>query len=242
MHTNYSYRSLQSPSDLGHYPTILCLVLALSESACLGLPQAPVSHNPATSQATNPTTALSVMPRIGLEPPTFNKISRGNANSIPRKICNKKCDCQPPTFHHNPNTIFCNCQDTPHRVLHLDDDRAFTLGIMINIARRQMSSEQIKELQKNLKKDRENLRKVALVLRKKNKSQEEVAAILGVPRTTLEGWEQGQITTIDESVIGCNPPDLRIKVPKKEYETIYQRVEDIRAYGLASMLSLSLDC
>jgi DNA-binding XRE family transcriptional regulator len=105
-----------------------------------------------------------------------------------------------------------------------------------------MSSEQIKELQKNLKKDRENLRKVALVLRKKNKSQEEVAAILGVPRTTLEGWEQGQITTIDESVIGCNPPDLRIKVPKKEYETIYQRVEDIRAYGLASMLSLSLDC
>jgi len=45
-----------------------------------------------------------------------------------------------------------------------------------------------------------------------------VAGILGVPRTTVEGWEakQKKKTSNDESVNTCNPPDLRIKVPKKE--------------------------
>ena len=39
--------------------------------------------------------------------------------------------------------------------------------------------------------------------------------MVGVPRTTLEGWENN--TSIDESVITCTPLDLRIKVGKAEH-------------------------
>lgn len=111
----------------------------------------------------------------------------------------------------------------PYNTLDIDNETALALGVTINIARRQMSPEQIKELQKRLKKDRAKLRKLALKLRKTHKTQEEVAAIVGVPRTTLEGWEQG--VSIDESVITYALPDVRIKVPKDEYQTIYKRVK-----------------
>jgi len=110
-----------------------------------------------------------------------------------------------------------------YTIVDLDEETAFTLGVTINIARRQMSPEQIKELQKRLKKDMETPRKVALALRKKGKSQEEVAAMLGVDQSTISDWEKGM--PIMESHIGYNPLDLKVKVPKKEYEVIYQRVE-----------------
>lgn len=109
------------------------------------------------------------------------------------------------------------------KTLDLDDKTALSLGITINIARRQMSPEQIKELQKNLKKDREIQKKVALALRKKGKSQEKVAAIVGVDQSIISDWEKG--IPIMDSHIGYNPLDLKVKIPKKEYEVIYQRVE-----------------
>ncbi|GAI21321.1 unnamed protein product, partial [marine sediment metagenome] len=42
--------------------------------------------------------------------------------------------------------------------------------------------------------------------------------MVGVPRTTLEGWENN--TSIDESVITCTPLDLRIKVGKADHPDI----------------------
>lgn len=108
-------------------------------------------------------------------------------------------------------------------ILNIDEESAFSLGIALNLARRQMSPEQINDLQSKLKKEKERQKKVALELRHAGKSQEEVAAILGVSQQTLSDWEQN----IPNTEIGNenNPPDLRITIPKSEYPKIYERVE-----------------
>jgi site-specific DNA-methyltransferase (adenine-specific) len=104
--------------------------------------------------------------------------------------------------------------DTPYTCLNLDERSAFLLGLAINVSRRQMSPDQIKEL-------RQRQKKIALELRKIGKSQEEVAAIVGVTQQTIDKWEGGNITT------GCNisTPDLRIKVAKADHQNIYRRVK-----------------
>jgi len=104
--------------------------------------------------------------------------------------------------------------DKLYDILNLDDDTAFLLGLAMNSARRQMSLEQIKEIRKKQK-------EIALALRKNERmSQEKVAGILGVAQQTIDLWEGTSITTTGNT---CNPPDLRIKVPKKEKEKIAQR-------------------
>ena len=113
-----------------------------------------------------------------------------------------------------------------HTIVDLDEETALALGVTINIARRQMSPEQIRELQKRLKQDREQQKKVALALRRASKSQEEAAAAVGVDQTTVAKWEQG-ISDVNFHIT-YTPPDLRIKMPKKEYETIYERVKAVK--------------
>ena len=96
----------------------------------------------------------------------------------------------------------------------LDEDEAFLLGIKLNIGRRQLSPEQIREL-------REKQKKAALELRKRGMTQEEVARIAGVPRQTISYWERN----VSNASIGnaYTSPDLRIKVPADEYTKIYER-------------------
>jgi len=98
--------------------------------------------------------------------------------------------------------------------LDLDEDETFLLGIKLNIERRQLSPEQLREL-------REKQKNLALKLRKQGKTQEEVAKIVGVPRQTISYWERN----INNANIGnaYNPPDLRIKIPDKECPNIYER-------------------
>jgi site-specific DNA-methyltransferase (adenine-specific) len=115
-------------------------------------------------------------------------------------------------------------KEPPKEVLSLDDETAFLLGITLNIARRQMTPEQIRELQNKLKKDREMQKKVALELRSKGKTQEEVAAIIGVTQQTISNWENGEDMTITKFCNGHNPRDLRIKLTPKQKEEIIQRV------------------
>lgn len=109
--------------------------------------------------------------------------------------------------------------DAPYDILNLDDETAFLLGLAMNVARRQMSPDQIKELRKKQK-------KMALELRNTGMSQEKVAGILGVPEGTIAWWEAE--VKKDISILGTKdtytPPDLRIKVAKKEKQKIAERV------------------
>lgn len=112
----------------------------------------------------------------------------------------------------------------PFKILDgIDEETAFSLGIALNLARRQMSPEQIKDLQERLKQEKERQKKVALELRHAGKSQVEVAAILGVDQSTISDWQQG-IPIMDSHIMN-NLPDLRISIPKTEYPKIYERVE-----------------
>ena len=104
--------------------------------------------------------------------------------------------------------------DAPYATLNLDDNTAFLLGLAMNIARRQMSTDQIKELRKRQK-------KIALELRRNGMSQEKAAGILGVARQTIDLWEGISIATDSNAYI----PDLRTKVSKQGQQEIAQRLE-----------------
>jgi len=115
--------------------------------------------------------------------------------------------------------------DCPHDSVDLNDDDAFALGIALNLARRQLSFEQIKGI-------RERQRTIALELRKTGKTQEEVAKIVGVTQQAVDQWENNN-TSNTSTCIACNPKvtpnknlipcDLRISVPKSEHNKIFNR-------------------
>ncbi len=92
----------------------------------------------------------------------------------------------------------------------LDDEKAFAVAIKLNISRRQLSTEQLKEISK--------------VLREQGKTQEETANVLGVSQQAICHWE-GDVsnTNIGNAYI---PPDLRVSIPREEYDNIFQRYND----------------
>jgi hypothetical protein len=86
--------------------------------------------------------------------------------------------------------------------LDLNDDSAFALGVLLNMA---------------------------LALRKAGKSQSEVSELLKIPRRTISYWEaeeKGNISLGGTAITYI--PDLRILVPKSEYERIYERAKASR--------------
>ena len=91
----------------------------------------------------------------------------------------------------------------------------------VNIARRQLSSEQLKSI-------RNEQKKLAVEMRKNGLSQEAVGVILRVPRRTVGYWEQSN-ATIGNAANSCisgkndNRPDVRVVVPKKEHSVITER-------------------
>lgn len=106
-------------------------------------------------------------------------------------------------------------------ILPLDEDSAFALGIVLNVARRNLALTQIKEALKKRK-------QLALSLRKAGKTLPEVSKMLGVPVSTLSNWEED----ISNSEIGNTYiPDLRVSIPKSEYEKIYKRVKTGEVQG-----------
>ena len=110
----------------------------------------------------------------------------------------------------------------PVEVLSVGENEAFVLGLALNIARRQLSPEQIREIQRSIARDKELRRKLALELRKQKKTQAEVAAIVGVSRETIDKWEKGS----NGNFTNTSPPDLRYTVSKQDYEKIYELYKD----------------
>jgi ParB/RepB/Spo0J family partition protein len=102
----------------------------------------------------------------------------------------------------------------------LDEDDAFTLGVSLNLDRRQLGPEQIKKI-------REGQKKIALELRKQGKTQEEVAKITGLPQSTISELESKVESNIVTNIGADNAhnvfPDLRTKIPKTEHKKIFER-------------------
>jgi len=82
-------------------------------------------------------------------------------------------------------------EDTPYTCLDLEERSAFLLGLAINVSRRQMSPDQIKEL-------RQRQKKMALELRRSGMSQEKVAAIVGVTQPAITEWGKKEAITNTE--------------------------------------------
>jgi len=106
--------------------------------------------------------------------------------------------------------------DCPHDFVDLNDDDAFALGIVLNVARRQLSFEQIKDI-------RERQKRIALELRNQGKTQEEVAKIVGVTHQTVDQWENNNVSNASTCNAYNVALDCRLKLPKGAQETIIER-------------------
>lgn len=101
------------------------------------------------------------------------------------------------------------------QVLDLDDTSAFRLGLALNVSRRHLSVEQLREL-------REWQRRTYLEARRSGKTQAEAAALAGIPRQTGAWWEKMLGRAASSSVVSL--PDLRVKVGQQAKREIAHRV------------------
>jgi DNA modification methylase len=112
--------------------------------------------------------------------------------------------------------------ECPTLVLDLDEDTAFQLGVSLNLDRRQLSFEQIREM-------RDGQKKAALTLREQGKTQEETAAAVGVTQPALSQWEAEERNDISTNNVSKpadeskGPPDCRLKLKKSLYPLIIKR-------------------
>lgn len=119
-----------------------------------------------------------------------------------------------------------------YEIVDVDYDAAFGMAIAINLARRQLTPDQVVEVQKALKANKEAQKATAEALRKAGKTQEETAAVLGVARQTVDKWEDttnaknGNSCTKEPAADLFDTPDYRTKVTKKQKEQIAQRAEE----------------
>ncbi|GAI78296.1 unnamed protein product, partial [marine sediment metagenome] len=96
-------------------------------------------------------------------------------------------------------------KDIPYEIKQLDKDEALELGISLNLARRNLSFEQKKEIIKKL--------------RGRGWTQKRVAQVIGIPRRTL-----GDLENISNGEIAITYiPDLRYKISKKVEDEIFER-------------------
>lgn len=110
------------------------------------------------------------------------------------------------------------------QILDIPEEKALALGLALNLARRQLSSEQIIYLHEQLRTRRELRKETALELRKQGKTQAEAATAVGVTRGAVEKWEN--VFSNDKSIITKTaPPDTRITVPRDKHPDILKRRE-----------------
>lgn len=102
----------------------------------------------------------------------------------------------------------------------LSEDEALTLALTMNLARRQLSPEQLSEAQENLRLRKELRKQLAIKMRDQGMSQEAVATIVGVDQRTVDRWEDD---ISDRQMPSAKTPDLRVSIPREKYEEIAQR-------------------
>ncbi len=103
------------------------------------------------------------------------------------------------------------------------EEEALEQGVFLNVVKRNLSFEQINELQERLRQNKERRRGIALKLLE-GKTQKEAGAIVGVPQQTVSDWKQENLPNT-EIGNGQLPvvPDQRFKIPKKAHKTILAR-------------------
>jgi len=107
-------------------------------------------------------------------------------------------------------------KECPIAEVDLSDDDAFALGVSLNLDRRQLSKAQIDAI-------REGQKKVALELRRQGKTQEEIAKITGLGRSTISELENNIANNVGSDNTCNDMPDVRVKIPKAEHEKIIER-------------------
>ncbi len=110
---------------------------------------------------------------------------------------------------------------------HGTEEEALDQGILLNVVKRNLSSEQITDLQEKLRQNRERRRGVALSLLDKGKTQEEAGAIVGVPQRTISRWKSEKGTN-SQMANGSLPavPDQRLSISKNDHKEIYSRSQN----------------
>ncbi len=112
-------------------------------------------------------------------------------------------------------------------VLDLTVDEAMSLSYEMNLARRQLTPEQIEELRERMGRDRGAQRDQAASLRAQGMTQAEVAAVVGIPEGTLARWEvEGGSILHSKNDSLPPPPDLRVSVPREQYAVIERRLRE----------------
>jgi N6-adenosine-specific RNA methylase IME4/DNA-binding XRE family transcriptional regulator len=107
------------------------------------------------------------------------------------------------------------------QILDLPEEKALALGIALNIARRQLSSEQLEHVREQLSKKREVRKETALELRKEGKTQKEAAAAVGVAKQTVAEWERKGSKS--KNRLASPPPGYRVTVPREKHKEILKR-------------------
>ena len=126
----------------------------------------------------------------------------------------------------------------PTQIINIKDDSEYEkFAIDLNLARRQLSFEQISELRKQQKAKAQELREGGA-------TQKEAAEAVGVTHKTVSKWENNEVGS---NVLGYNtsqkedkPPDNRIKIDKSLHDEIWERRQrDETAKDLAEVYGVS---
>jgi site-specific DNA-methyltransferase (adenine-specific) len=114
--------------------------------------------------------------------------------------------------------------EVPYKIENISDDHAKALAFTLNYARRHLTIEQWREVQKAVAKEVEVQKEIMQELRQSGMRQAETARVLGVSRRTIDEWEENTTNVNNDN--SCIPPDYRTKVPRNHYDVIYDRVMD----------------
>ncbi len=114
--------------------------------------------------------------------------------------------------------------DMQWKEFHGTEEEALDQGVLLNVVKRNLTSEQIIELQEKMRQNKERRRGVAMGLLEQGKTQEEASAIVGVPSQTISDWKRKKGTNSEIGNVSLpKGPDRRVSIPKSEQKNIYSR-------------------
>jgi hypothetical protein len=103
-------------------------------------------------------------------------------------------------------------EKTRYEIVDVPEESALGLARSLNLARRQLSGDQLREAMESLKKD-------AALLRDKGWTLEKISSTTGVARSTLGDWFS------NNSGFGNSAKDQRVSIPATQHEEIWRRVK-----------------
>lgn len=125
--------------------------------------------------------------------------------------------------HHRWRSVGDN---VPFVIVDVPESKAFDLAMELNLARRQLSREQLKIVREKQKRKREEALALALEMRRQDTAmtQQDAADAVGISRPSVSK-AQRNITNVPNASenISYIPPDVRVKVPVADHPTIHDR-------------------